>query len=123
MSGKVTTFGDFIRERRLAKGLSLRRFAQLIRLSPTYVSQIETGAEPPPTADRARKIAEVLGEPEDVVVLLAGRMPDGIPEILQERPEELAALIREAGKLTGPQIEKLTEEARRLKKRKKQSPK
>ena len=123
MSAKAMTFGEYVREKRVQKGLSLRRFAELVELSPTYISQVENGVQSPPTADRAKVMAVVLGEPEDVLVVLAGRVPDDISEILLEQPEEMAAFIRETKGLSPEQLVGLTEEVRRLKKLKKPSPK
>lgn len=123
MSAKAMTFGEYVREKRVQKGLSLRRFAELVELSPTYISQVENGVQSPPTADRAKVMAVVLGEPEDVLVVLAGRVPDDISEILLEQPEEMAAFIRETKGLSPEQLIGLTEEVRRLKKLKIPSPK
>ena len=123
MSAKAMTFGEYVREKRVQKGLSLRRFAELVELSPTYISQVENGVQSPPTADRAKVMAVVLGEPEDVLVVLAGLVPDDISEILLEQPEEMAAFIRETKGLSPEQLVGLTEEVRRLKKLKKPSPK
>ena len=82
MTSKAKTFGEFIRSKREQKGLSLRRFAELVGLSPTYVSQVETSAEPPPTADRARKMAKVLEEPEDVALPAAPTRIPGPPAVI-----------------------------------------
>ena len=35
------TFGQHLREKRVAKGFSLRKFATLVEVSPTYISQVE----------------------------------------------------------------------------------
>ena len=115
MPAKAATFGEFIRERRIRKGLSLRRFAELVGLSPAYVSQIENGIQSPPPADRARTMAKVLGESPDVLIILAGRIPNDITTILQETPEAMAEFIREAGELSAEQFDQLREHARQLK--------
>ena len=60
--GQPKHFGTMLRERRIAKGYSLRKFAELVDVSPTYLSLVETGkAEYPPSAERVRVMAEVLG--------------------------------------------------------------
>ncbi len=46
------TFGQLLREKRVAKGFSLRKFATLVDVSPTYISQVEQDNIDPPTADR-----------------------------------------------------------------------
>ena len=46
------SFGQLLREKRFAKGFSLRKFATLVDVSPTYISQVEQDNIDPPTADR-----------------------------------------------------------------------
>ena len=41
-------FGDFVVEKRKNRGLSLRRMADLLELSPAYWSDIEKGRRNPP---------------------------------------------------------------------------
>lgn len=108
-------FGQFVRDRRTAKELSLRKFAELVGVSPTYLSQVEQGNCDPPTAERVRRMAEILGENADELTALAGRVPDDLPRILQKQPARLAAFIREVSDLTADQLEVLADQARRLK--------
>jgi transcriptional regulator with XRE-family HTH domain len=108
-------FGQFVRDRRTAKGLSLRKFAELVGVSPTYLSQVEKGNCDPPTAERVRRMAEILGENADELTALAGRVPDDLPRLIQKHPTRLPVFIREASDLTPDQLQVLTEQARRLK--------
>src|SRR5947209_18895809 len=110
-------FGQLIRDRRTAKALSLRKFAALVGVSATYVSQVEQGNCDPPTAERVRRMAEILGENADELSALAGRVPDDLPRMLKKQPARLAAFIREVSDLTADQLEILTDQARRLKSR------
>lgn len=112
------SFGVLIRETRIAKGFSLRKFAEMIAVSPTYLSQVEQGkVEKPPTAERVRRIAEVLEQNVDEWIALAGRMPEDLPKIIQQRPTELPELLREASGLSAEQLRKLTDDIRKLKER------
>ena len=105
MSKKQPAFGELIREKRLAKGHSLRKFAELIDVSPTYLSLVEQGkVESPPTAERVRRMAEVLGENPDELMSLAGRMPEDLRGIIQSEPEEMPQLLRAAKGLTADQL-------------------
>jgi transcriptional regulator with XRE-family HTH domain len=108
-------FGKFVRDRRTVKGLSLRKFAALVGVSPTYLSQVEQGNCDPPTAERVRRMAEILDENADELTALAGRVPDDLPRIFQKQPAHLAAFIREVSELTADQLQVLTEEVRRMK--------
>jgi transcriptional regulator with XRE-family HTH domain len=113
---KVEHFGQVLRKTRIEAGHSLRKFAQLIGVSPTYLSQIEQGKVPtPPTADRVRKMAEVLNQNVDEWIALAGRLPDDLPRIIQEQPQEMATFLREASGLSAEQMQKLIKQARKLK--------
>lgn len=108
-------FGEVLREKRTAKGISLRKFAELVGVSPTYLSQVEQNNVAPPTADRVKRMAQILGENVDEWTALAGRLTEDLPKIIQKQPTHMPELLREASGLTAEQLRKLTEEARKLK--------
>jgi transcriptional regulator with XRE-family HTH domain len=110
------TFGQALREKRIEKGHSLRKFAELVGVSPTYLSQVEQGNVDPPTAERVRRMAELLGEKPDEWIALAGRVPEDLPGIIQNQPTEIPELLREASGLTAEQLRKVREHVRKLKK-------
>src|SRR5699024_3487330 len=82
------TFGETLREMRLAKNVSLRKFAEKVGVSPTYLSQVEQNNADPPTAERVQKMAEILGANADELIALAGRVPDDLPKIIQKQPTQ-----------------------------------
>lgn len=53
-------FGIFINKKRTEKRLSVRRFAELIGVSPVYASNIETGIRSAPSKEILLKISKVL---------------------------------------------------------------
>lgn len=109
MSNDEQTFGDVLRARRLDKGHSLRKFAELVGVSPTYLSLVEKNKiERPPTAERVQKMAELLGESPDQWVALAGRVPGDLPEIIQSEPEAMPELLRAAKGLSAEELRKFT---------------
>jgi transcriptional regulator with XRE-family HTH domain len=108
-------FGGFVRQKRLAKGITLRKFAEMVGVSPTYLSQIEQGNCDPPTAERVQKMAVVLGENADELTALAGRVPVDLPAIIQRHPASIAEFLREASGLSADEIRALTRQARELK--------
>ena len=55
-------FGTRLRERRVEADYTLRKFAEQLGVSSTYLSQVEQGKYDPPTAERAARIAEIFGE-------------------------------------------------------------
>src|SRR5437867_10732459 len=116
MTHKRQTFGQLLREKRIEKAYSLRKFAELVGVSPTYLSQVEQGNVDPPTAERVRRVAELLGENADQWIALAGRVPEDLPAIIQKQPIEVPDLLRAVKGLTADQLRRLREDAERMKK-------
>lgn len=110
----TTDFGARLREKRLAKQITLRKFATMIGVSSTYLSQVEQGRYDPPTADRVRQIAEILGEDVDLWIGLADRVPEDMEEIVKEHPKEMPELMRAARGLTPEQFAKLQQTIGRM---------
>ena len=115
MSQGSLPFGKALREKRLEKKYGLRKFAELVGISPTYLSQVEQCNVSAPTADRVRRMAELLGENPDTWIALAGRVSEDLSEIISEQPTELPDLLRTVRGFTAEQLRKLREEAQRLK--------
>lgn len=115
MGGKNKLFGDVLREKRMAKGISLRKFADQVGVSPTYLSQVEQNNMDPPTAERVRKMARILGENADELIAMAGRVPEDLPKIIQKHSVQMPELLREASGLTAEQLRQLVNKAKKLK--------
>ncbi|WP_413431798.1 helix-turn-helix domain-containing protein [Crateriforma spongiae] len=111
----TTRFGARLREKRLEKQITLRKFADMIGVSSTYLSQVEQGRYDPPTADRVRQIAKILGEDADLWIGLADRVPEDMEEIVKEHPKEMPELLRAARGLTPEQFAKLQQTIKRMK--------
>ena len=120
MEKKDRIFGKMLREKRLAKRYSLRAFAKLVSVSPTYLSQVEQDNVDPPTADRVKRMAELLGENVDEWTALAGRLTGDLPEIIHEQSIAVPDLLRAVRGLTAEQLRELREKAERMKKEGKQ---
>ena len=81
-------FGEFIKERRIAKGVSLRELCKWIEIDPSNLSKVERGLlAPPQDEEKLRKIAQVLGikfgsplwkEMQDKANIDAGIIPEDI---------------------------------------------
>lgn len=116
MTDPQAQFGAALRARRIAKGYSLRKFAGVIGVSPTYLSQVEKGkVERPPTAERVRRMAELLGANVDEWSALADRVPEDLSEIIKKQPTQLPALLRAASGLSPQQLKQLIAKTRRMK--------
>ncbi|MGL4873463.1 MAG: helix-turn-helix domain-containing protein [Clostridium sp.] len=53
-------FGEYIKEKRLEKGISLREFASRVGISPSYLSDIEKGRRNAPNDEKLKKIEKEL---------------------------------------------------------------
>ena len=53
-------FGEFVREKRLAAGVNLRKLAEILEIAPAYMSDIENDHRYPPEKEKIYKIAEAL---------------------------------------------------------------
>lgn len=117
MSHKHKTFGQTLREARLAKGFTLRKFADEVGISPTYLSQVEQDNVDPPTAERVKTMADLLGANSDEWISMAGRLPEDLPGIIQKQPTKMPELLREVSGLTPQQLTELLQKARKMKER------
>ena len=54
------TFGGFVREKRMARGLTLRGMAERLSLSPVYVSNIENDRRAAPVQEHLEQLARLL---------------------------------------------------------------
>lgn len=53
-------FGEFIKAKRLERGINLRKLAEELDIVPAYMSDIEKGRRYPPDKDKIYKIVEIL---------------------------------------------------------------
>ena len=73
MSNDDSTFGTTVRRLREEKKIGLRKFAQMVGMSPTYLSKVERDEFNPPSEEKIRAIAKALGQDADELLALAGR--------------------------------------------------
>ena len=74
------SFGTALREYRRRAKFSQRKLANGIGLDFSYISKIENGRLPPPSADTIVKICRVLEiEPEELLAL-TGKIPSKVTE-------------------------------------------
>lgn len=99
MSTQYQNFGVFLQKKREAKQITLRKMAEMLKMSAPYLSDIEKGRRNPPEMDKLDLIAQILllsDEERTVMLDLAGKMrntvaPD-LPEYIMERDYVSAAL-------------------------------
>ena len=104
------TFGQVVRDAREAQGISLRKFAVKVEKTPTYISKIERNElETKPSEALVLMIVNELGLDFDEMMILAGRIPSELPDIISQRPRQMAALLRTANKMPDDELRKLTQ--------------
>lgn len=106
------TFGSLVRRTRLEhrksnKDFSLRKFAEKVGLSPTYLSKAETDEFTPPRAETVIKIAEELGIDKYVLLEKAGRIDPSLKEILLRKQGALKDLLQLIGSFDAQQIQEI----------------
>jgi transcriptional regulator with XRE-family HTH domain len=116
MSNDESSFGATVRRLREEKKIGLRKFAQMVGMSPTYLSKVERDEFAPPAEDKVRAIADALGQDADELLALAGRVSAELADIIKRHPREMATFLRAANGLSAEEMQRLVEEARRLKK-------
>ena len=87
------TFGSFVRERRLSRGISLRSMAAKLELSPVYMSNIENNRRAAPSQEYLERLAMLLQlgktDREQMLDLAArsrqDRVSADLPEYIMDR--------------------------------------
>jgi len=115
-------FGRRIRELREAKReddprFSLRKFAEAVGISATFMSKIENGEFAPPAPPRIETMAKLLEVDPDELLALANKLAPDLSEIIKDKPRAMADFLRTArdANLTGEEIHKLAARIRRKK--------
>jgi transcriptional regulator with XRE-family HTH domain len=108
-------FGAFVRRQREAREIGLREMANMIGVSPTYLSKVERDEFPPPAEDRVKAIAKIIECDADELLARAGRVSSDLSDIIKQHPVELADLLRTAKGMTAHDVARLAREAKKAK--------
>lgn len=109
------TFGQYVRQRRQAiqaggdRRFSLRQVAGRIEVEPSYLSKIERD-EQRPSEQAVRSLARELGEDEDVLLAMVGKVSCELQDIIRKRPELFGELIRKLRDMPDKTIRRLSSE-------------
>jgi transcriptional regulator with XRE-family HTH domain len=95
----MTGFGTFIRAQRErlsedSKDFSVRKVAIKIGVEPAYLSKVEREIVSPPSEGKIIALADVLGEDQDVLLAMAGKVSSDLLMVIKDRPALFAELIR-----------------------------
>lgn len=115
-------FGEFVREKRLERGLKLKTFAQLIGISAVYESYIENGKRPAPSPLILQKMASELQLSQEEEIHLCSlaelsrrqsNIPEDVWEYIASRPYVYKTLRlateRNTARKTWEKIERIIE--------------
>jgi transcriptional regulator with XRE-family HTH domain len=108
-------FGARIRALREQQQISLRKFADKVGISPTYLSKVERDEFPPPGERTVKAIAVALGQDPDELLALAGKVSSDLPAIIQQNPKEMASFLRTAGGLSPEELARLAKYTDKIK--------
>ena len=88
------TFGEFVRQKRMERGITLRGLAARLGLSPVYMSNIETSRRPAPALEYLDKLAVELNlsKGDRTLLLETQRVSADLPDYIMERDIVRAAL-------------------------------
>jgi transcriptional regulator with XRE-family HTH domain len=123
------TFGQFMKEKRLALDLSLREFARQVGTQPSNYCNVEAGVLPPPPPETLDKLATALGLEKgtsdyetfhDLAAEGRDEIPADIEKIVKEN-ELIPAMLRtvEYEQLSKEQLRGIIEDLRSGRYRKK----
>jgi len=94
----MNDFGNILREKRRAAGLSQRQFADKAGVDFSYVSKLENGRLAPPAGDTIVRFSGLLGCPAEELFAAAKKMPTELNADLSGQPGALK-FLQEASKL------------------------
>lgn len=98
-------FGTYIKNKRMQKGIALRELADRLKITPSYLSDIEKGRRYAPDQQKISEIAnilEIVDEEElNIIYDLAGKSKDTVAPDLPgfiNANEKIRVLLRKAKK-------------------------
>ena len=86
-------FGKVLRRLRRDKGISIKQLASDLDVNYTYISKIEN-SHVTPSSTIVNKISSYFNYSSDELLLISGKLPKDIEDILRNNPEEAVRLLR-----------------------------
>ncbi|HKM80772.1 MAG TPA: helix-turn-helix transcriptional regulator [Candidatus Acidoferrum sp.] len=94
----ATTFGELLREKRRAAGLSQRQLADRAGVDFSYISKLENGRLPAAADDTVVRICTILECPAEEFFTAAKKLPTELGESLVGEPAAIR-FLQEASRL------------------------
>ena len=84
-------FGSYVRAQRQrlsegSKDFSVRKVAMKIGVEPAFLSKVEREIVSPPSEGKIIALAEVLGEDQDILLAMGGKVSSDLLKVIKERP-------------------------------------
>ena len=80
-------FGYVLKTLRIEAGIGLRELARTIDISPSYLSMIEKGKQPPPAVARIAQIEDTLNVPTGYLLSITEGFNPDVTSFIQDVPE------------------------------------
>ena len=105
----ASTLGQTLKQCRRTAGVTQRALARSVGVDVSYISKLENNRMPPPAADTIVKLARALKAPPDDLLVMSGKIPTTVSQMLGSKPAALR-FFREAADLaiTDCEWERLT---------------
>ena len=87
--GNPTTFGSFLKAKRQGRQISLRKFAEVIQISPVYMCNIEKDRNPAPSEEIMERMVKalLLSDGDRVLFYDLAAKTKSTPTVSQDLPE------------------------------------
>ncbi len=104
-------FGQYIRQVREDNGLSLRKVAEMIEITPSLLSKIERGIENA-SEEVIINLAKQYQLNEDILLAMNGKVSSKLKEIIIARPEIFSKILYELEKQPDHALLRITREVK-----------
>ena len=89
----ATAVGTYLREKRIAGGIGLRRLAQWVGISASYVCRVEQGHEKIPQAEITQKWCSLIAADFFRTMILGRRVHPKILDYLRDTPDAQGVIL------------------------------
>ena len=104
---EITSLGEWLRDARMDKEVSLRALAGQLNITPSYLSDIENDRRVP-AEDVLKKLTDALGLSFDDAMAMAGRFGEQTDRYIKRQPEAVKLMRRvSAANLTAEELRKI----------------
>jgi transcriptional regulator with XRE-family HTH domain len=100
----IKDFGTLLKTLRKKIGISQRELSISVGIDYTYISKIENRREDPPSEDVIIKMAEILGEDPDVMLIAAKKIPNHLKNLIYKN-KNVFNFLQKADNLSSQQWE------------------